>query len=122
MIQTAYFNEPPENVVVNALPTGGSDIWLRRNILEEKRTEYEGEERTEYKAEEGYLRTEKAVSKEEVEGNFEEYWKQAESWWGEEKDPTDHERLVALEQGKADKVDVEELNEALNMILTGATE
>lgn len=36
--------------------------------------------------------------------------------------PTTEQRISTLETTKADKADVTELNEALNMILTGATE
>lgn len=36
--------------------------------------------------------------------------------------PTPEERLTLLEETKADKTDVDELNEALEMILTGAVE
>lgn len=35
--------------------------------------------------------------------------------------PTLEERVGTLEQSKANQADVDELNEALNMILTGAT-
>ena len=35
--------------------------------------------------------------------------------------PTLEERVGSLEQSKANQADVDELNEALNMILTGAT-
>ena len=36
--------------------------------------------------------------------------------------PTPEERLTKLEETKAEQTDVDELNEALNMILTGVTE
>lgn len=36
--------------------------------------------------------------------------------------PTPEERLTILEQTKAEQTDVDELHEALNMILTGVTE
>lgn len=36
--------------------------------------------------------------------------------------PSQEERIKALETGKADQTAVDELNEALNMILTGVTE
>ena len=36
--------------------------------------------------------------------------------------PTPEERIAALEQTKAEQTDVDELHEALNMILTGVTE
>lgn len=36
--------------------------------------------------------------------------------------PTPEERLTKLEQTKAEQTDVDELHEALNMILTGVTE
>lgn len=36
--------------------------------------------------------------------------------------PTPEERLTKLEETKAEQADVDELNEALNMILSGVTE
>lgn len=36
--------------------------------------------------------------------------------------PTPEERIQRLEETKAEQVDVDELHEALNMILTGVTE
>lgn len=36
--------------------------------------------------------------------------------------PTPEERIAALEQTKAEQTDVDELHEALDMILTGVTE
>lgn len=39
-----------------------------------------------------------------------------------EAQPTTEERLKALEDNKAEQTDVDELNEALNMILNGVTE
>lgn len=36
--------------------------------------------------------------------------------------PTPEERLTKLEETKAEQIDVDELHEALNMILTGVTE
>lgn len=39
-----------------------------------------------------------------------------------EPEPTIDERVAALETEKANQTDVDELNEALNMILTGVTE
>lgn len=39
-----------------------------------------------------------------------------------EPEPTIDERVTALETEKANQTDVDELNEALNMILTGVTE
>lgn len=39
-----------------------------------------------------------------------------------EPEPTLEERVSAVETGKAEQSDVDELNEALNMILTGVTE
>lgn len=50
---------------------------------------------------------------------------EAEAWKAAletEEMPTELERLQHLEQTKADRTDVDELNEALEMILTGVTE
>lgn len=40
----------------------------------------------------------------------------------EEKEPTTEERIAALEESKANQTDVDELTEALDMILAGVTE
>lgn len=36
MKQTAYFSEKPDTVKICVLPTGASDVWLRRNVMEER--------------------------------------------------------------------------------------
>lgn len=52
-----------------------------------------------------------------------EAWKQEEESKPTPKPtPTLEERVSAVETGKAEQSDVDELNEALNMILTGVTE
>lgn len=110
MKQTAYFSEKPDTVKICVLPTGASDVWLRRNVMEE-RTPYprsdgqEYEEEVQYLVEEAYMRTEEALDASAVQASFEEYWKKAEAWQPKAENddqPSDHERLVALEAAMVD--------------------
>lgn len=63
------FTEKPSEIMYMALPEGGADVWLRKNI-EEKTGEQEGTEYTYYEADEVYFRTNE--SRDYVEEHFEE--------------------------------------------------
>ena len=57
MKQTAYFSEKPDVVTVCVLPTGASDVWLRRNIVEKQIADTtDGEAMTQWECEEVYAR------------------------------------------------------------------
>lgn len=111
MKQTAYFSEKPDAVKICVLPTGASDVWLRRNIMEEHAAHprsdgQEGyEEEIQYLVEEVYMRTDETLDASAVQASFEEYWGKAEAWQPKPTDgdqPSDHERLVALEAAMVD--------------------
>ena len=111
MKQTAYFSEKPDAVTVCVLPTGASDVWLRRNVMEEHTARPRGDgqegykEQVQYMVEEVYMRTDETLDASTVQENFEEYWEKAEAWEPKAADddqPSDHERLVALEAAMVD--------------------
>lgn len=63
------------------------------------------EEEVQYLVEEAYMRTEETLDASAVQANFEEYWKKAEAWQPKAENddqPSDHERLVALEAAMVD--------------------
>lgn len=124
MRQTAHYTEKPAEIMLYALESGATDVWMRKNIKEEPVADTEsGGTVTQWVADEVYARFGETLTEEAIRERWDDYWNVGENWpTVSPEELTDHERLVALEQGKADKVDVEELNEALNMILTGATE
>ena len=111
MKQTAYFSEKPDAVTVCVLPTGASDVWLRRNVMEEHTARPRGDgqegykEQVQYMVEEVYMRTDETLDASTVQENFEEYWEKAEAWEPKAADddqPSDYERLVALEAAMVD--------------------
>ena len=101
MKQTAYFGEKPDAVTVCVLPTGASDVWLRRNITQKQIADTgDGGVVTQWECEEVYARHGEKLTPESVQERFDEYWAMGENWPEATPDqPSDHERLVALEAG-----------------------
>lgn len=104
MKQTAYFSEKPDVVTVCVLPTGASDVWLRRNIVEKQIADTtDGEAMTQWECEEVYARHGEKLTPEIVQERFDDYWAVGENWLEASPDqPSDHERLVALEAAMVD--------------------
>lgn len=104
MKQTAYFSEKPDVVKVCVLPTGASDVWLRRNAQEKQIADTSsGETVTQWECEEVYARHGEKLTPEIVQERFDDYWAVGENWPEASPDqPSDHERLVALEAAMVD--------------------
>lgn len=104
MKQTAYFSEKPDVVTVCVLPTEASDVWLRRNIVEKQIADTtDGEAMTQWECEEVYARHGEKLTPEIVQERFDDYWAVGENWPEASPDqPSDHERLVALEAAMVD--------------------
>ena len=104
MKQTAYFSEKPDTVKICVLPTGASDVWLRRNIVEKQIADTaDGQTMTQWECEEVYARHGEQLTPENVQGRFDDYWAVGENWPEASPDqPSDHERLVALEATMVD--------------------
>lgn len=104
MKQIAYFSEKPDAVTVCVLPTGASDVWLRRNAQEKQIADTSsGETVTQWECEEVYARHSEKLTTETVQERFDDYWAAGENWPEESPDqPSDHERLVALEAAMVD--------------------
>ena len=95
MKQTAYFSEKPDAVTVCVLPTGASDVWLRRNITQKQIADTSnGEAVTQWECEEVYARHGEKLTPEIVQERFDDYWAVGENWPEASPDqPSDHERL-----------------------------
>lgn len=104
MKQTAYFGEKPAAVTVCVLPTGASDVWLRRNITQKQIADTsDGGVVTQWECEEVYARHGEKLTPESVQERFDDYWAMGENWPEEIPDqPSDHERLVVLEAAMVD--------------------
>lgn len=104
MKQTAYFSEKPAAVTVCVLPTGASDVWLRRNITQKQIADTsDGGVVTQWECEEVYARHGEKLTLEIVQERFDDYWATGENWPEAPPDqPSDHERLVALEAAMVD--------------------
>lgn len=124
MRQTAHYTEKPAEVMLRVLESGATDVWMRKNIKEEMVADTEsGESAAQWVADEVYARFGETLTEEAIRGRWEDYWNVGENWpTASPEQMTDHERLLELENGKAEKADVEELREALTMILTGVVE
>lgn len=96
-MQNVTFDHKPDKIEYMPLPDGSADVWLRQNIS--RLADDEG-----WSADEAYLRT--TMAKEDVEANF--------------------GALFGRDELLTDSKDVEtriaDLEEAMNLILTGATE
>ena len=104
MKQIAYFSEKPVSVTGCVLPTGASDVWLRRNIVEKQIAgTTDGEAVTQWECEEVYARHGEKLTPEIVQERFDDYWAVGENWPEVSPDqPSDHARLVALEAAMVD--------------------
>lgn len=124
MRQTEHYTEKPAEVMLHVLESGATDVWMRKNIKEETVADTEsGESVTQWTADEVYARFGETLTEEAIRERWDDYWNVGENWrTSSPEELTDHEQLILLEQNKADKSDTKELNEALNMILTGETE
>lgn len=85
----AVYNQKPNPVTYMALPTGGADVWLRKNIQEIEQT-YEESKANVWECKEVYFRTD--MSESDIEANFEKLW----NMYGYPA-PTTEERIDALE-------------------------
>lgn len=94
----AVYNQKPNPVTYMALPTGGADVWLRKNIKEVEHT-YEETKATVWECKEVYFRTDKAYA--EIESNFDKYW----NMYGYPA-PTTEERIDALENALMEILEV----------------
>lgn len=65
---------PLDAVEVSVLPDGGTDIWLRKNISQEDRTDENGTEQTIYTADEVYLRSSEKIDGNNAAERFDELW------------------------------------------------
>ena len=73
MKQTAYFGEKPDAVTVCVLPTGASDVWLRRNITQKQIADTgDGGVVTQWECEEVYARHGEKLTPESVQERFDE--------------------------------------------------
>lgn len=88
-MQLSYKYKPHNEIDYFILPNGYADVFLHKN----EAIETDSEGNVQYVAEEIFFQTEK--SKEEIELNFDNYWENGEIVYVE---PTDKERLEALEQ------------------------
>lgn len=93
-MQISRSPHPRNPVDYFVLPDGAVDVFLRRNEITESKTDDEGNENIEYVAEEVYFRTDKSVTQDMVETNFEYYWNRIENHITE---PMPEERLDMLE-------------------------
>lgn len=75
--RSAEFNKRPLAIEYVALPDGQADVWLRRNIAEAVHKTEDVEENI-FVAEEAYMRD--AVSKDEIEQNFDKWFDLAKDW------------------------------------------
>lgn len=95
-MQNVTFDYEPSKIEYMPLPDGSADVWLRQNI---SRSDDEG-----WSADEVYFRT--SMSRADIEANF--------------------DTLFGRDELLTDSKDVEtriaDLEEAMNLILTGATE
>ena len=99
MAEKVRYCKQPEAVTYMPLPEGGADVWLTKNAVQIA----DGEDAGMWEADEVYFRT--MMAKEDVEANFD-------TLFGRDELLTDSE---AVETRIAD------LEEALGMILEGAT-
>ena len=91
-MQLSYKPVPHKKVDYYLLPNGYADVFLHRN--EKMETNEEGD--VQYVAEEVYFQVDQSITKEQIELNFDYMWADAEKEPIAE--PTDKERLQALEQ------------------------
>ena len=96
-MQTSYSPKPHNRVDYYPLANGYADVFLHRNETEE--ADEDGS--LVYKAEEVYFQIEQAVTKEQIEQNFDYMWQDTEH---PKATPTADERLEALEQAMLELV------------------
>lgn len=103
-----------------ALPGKGADLWLRKNIAET--TDGETGE-VMYEADEAYMRTN--ATEAEIAADFEGWYETATNWQPSQppKDPTQDERLAALEaENKELKEQLNTTMEAVDCLVLGLEE
>lgn len=99
MLDIVRCSEPLSPVRTARRTDGGTDIWLRKNIKGPLTEESEeGFSNAFYEAEEAFLRTEDAVSMEDVEADFDGYWQRAAAYAPNRPTPTEKERIAQLEK------------------------
>lgn len=102
MIDNVRSSEPLQPVKVVQRPESGTDIWLRRSITGPLTEESEeGFTNAYYEAEEAFLRTSELVSDEEVEADFDGFWRRAATYDPNLPPVSDKERIAQLEEQNA---------------------
>lgn len=101
MIQIAEFSEKPQVVQICRLPEGGTDVWLRQNVshvqLPQEGTEENQAGGEKWTADEAYMRTQEAVTAEEIQADFAAWWEAAAAAGQEEEKPSIEDRVTAVE-------------------------
>lgn len=101
MAEKVRYCKQPEAVTYMPLPEGGADVWLTKNAVQIAG----GEDAGAWEADEVYLRT--TMSRADIEENFD-------ALFGRDELLTDSQSDVETR--------IADLEEAMNLILTGATE
>lgn len=91
MSEKVYFTEQPQPLLYVSVPTGGADVWLRKNIASTK-TE-EGEQ---WEADEVFFHTDLTI--ENIEANFDFYF----DYPPAVRQYSDRERIASLESAVRD--------------------
>lgn len=101
MIQIAEFSEKPQVVQICRLPEGGTDVWLRQNVnhvqLPQEGTEENQAGGEKWTADEAYMRTQEAVTAEEIQADFAAWWEKAAAFGSQGEDRSLEERVTDIE-------------------------
>ena len=121
MVTKAYYTERPDSIKYMSLPSADTaDLWMRKNIAEVTDPETGAKN---YEADEAYMRT--TATEAEITADFEAWYETASAWQPPvpPKEPTQEERIVALEnENKQLKEQLNDTMDAVDFLLFGGEE